>query len=79
MRDLLKNRAVLTAIGLLLVALIIWFAGPYFAFADVSPLRSAVARLTFILVLVIGYAALIQWRQFRRAQTGEQLVVRRLA
>ena len=60
--------------GLLLIALIVWFAGPYFAFADVRPLRSAVARLTFILVLVIVYAALIQWRQFRRAAAGEQLV-----
>jgi type VI secretion system protein ImpL len=74
MRDLLKNRAVLAAFGLVLVALIIWFAGPYFAFADVRPLQSAVARLTFILVLVIAYAAFVQWRQFRRAQASEQLV-----
>jgi type VI secretion system protein ImpL len=74
MRDLLRNRAVLTAIGLLLVALIVWFAGPYFAFADFRPLRSPVARLTFILILVIVYAAVIQWRQFRRAAAAEQLV-----
>jgi type VI secretion system protein ImpL len=74
MRDFLKNRAVLTAIGLLLIALIVWFAGPYFAFADVRPLQSAVARLTFILILVIVYAAVIQLRQFRRAAAGEQLV-----
>jgi type VI secretion system protein ImpL len=74
MRDLLKNRTLLTAIGLVLVALIAWFAGPYFAFADVRPLQSAVARLTFILALAIVYAAWIQFRQFRRAQAGEQLV-----
>ena len=31
---LLKSRAFLVILGLLLLALIIWFAGPYFAFAD---------------------------------------------
>jgi type VI secretion system protein ImpL len=68
MRELLKNRAVLTVLGLVLIALIVWFAGPYFAFADVRPLQSAVARLTFILILVIAYAAWIQWRQFRNGR-----------
>jgi type VI secretion system protein ImpL len=74
MRELLKNRAVLTAIGLVLIALIVWFAGPYFAFADVRPLQSAVARLTLILVLVIVYAVVLQVRQLRRARASEQLV-----
>jgi len=30
---LFRNRAFLVAVGLLLLALIIWFAGPYFALA----------------------------------------------
>lgn len=74
MRALLKNRAVLTALGLVLIAAIIWFAGPYVAFADVRLLQSPVARLTFILILVIAYAAWIQWRQFRNARASEQIV-----
>lgn len=74
MRALLKNRTVLIALGLLLLAVLIWFAGPYFAFADRKPLESTVARLVVILVMVVTYAAIIQIRQLRGARAGEQLV-----
>lgn len=70
----LKNRNVLIALGLVLLAALIWFAGPYFAFADRKPLDSTVARLVVILVMVIAYAAIIQIRQLRGARAGEQLV-----
>lgn len=74
MPALLKNRTVLSALGLVLLALLIWFAGPYFAFADRKPFESAVARLVVILVLVVAYAAAAQLRQLRGARAGEQLV-----
>lgn len=74
MRALLKNRTVLIALGLVLLALLVWFAGPYFAFADRKPLEGAVARLVLILVMVIAYAAVVQFRQARGARAGEQLV-----
>jgi type VI secretion system protein ImpL len=73
MRALLKNRTVLIALGLVLLALLIWFAGPYFAFADRKPLESAVARLILILVMVVVYAATVQLRQLRGARAGAQL------
>ena len=36
-----KRRAFLVVLGFVLLALFIWFAGPYFAFADYRPLESA--------------------------------------
>lgn len=74
MRALLKSRAFLIALGLVVLALLIWFAGPYFAFADRKPLEGAVARLVTILVMVIAYAAFVQIRQLRGASAGAQLV-----
>ena len=49
---LFRNRAFLVAVGLLLLALIIWFAGPYFAFGTLKPLETVVERLIAILVMV---------------------------
>ena len=45
----LKSRTFLVIVGLALLSLLIWFAGPYFAFADHKPLESVVARLVTIL------------------------------
>ena len=71
---LLRNRAVLVALGLVLVALLVWFAGPYIAFADHKPLQGAVARLVTILVMVVAYAGFVQWRQMRHANASQRLV-----
>ena len=73
MKNLFKNRAILVACGLLLLALIIWFAGPYFAFANVKPLEGVVGRLVAILVLVTVYALLVLFRQVRNAQQNQRL------
>jgi type VI secretion system protein ImpL len=72
-RSLLKNRALLVALGLLLLALIMWFAGPYFAFADVKPLESSVARLVGILFLMTLYAAYVSFRHFRIVRKNQRL------
>jgi type VI secretion system protein ImpL len=72
MKSLFRNRAVLVALGLLLLALIIWFAGPYFAFASVKPFESVVGRLVAILFLVTLYAVLVLLRQVRNAQQNQR-------
>jgi type VI secretion system protein ImpL len=72
-RALLSSRVFLVAIGLGLLALIIWFAGPYIAFADFKPFEGAAARLVAILVLAVAYAAYVQLRQLRAARAGEKL------
>jgi type VI secretion system protein ImpL len=72
-RNLFRNRAVLVALGLLLLALIIWLAGPYFAFASWKPFESVVGRLVAILFLVTLYALLVLFRQVRNAQQNQRL------
>lgn len=72
-KNLLRNRAVLVALGLVLLALIIWLAGPYFAFGSVKPFESVVGRLVTILVLVTLYAVLVLVRQLRNAQANQRL------
>lgn len=70
---LLKSRTLIVIIGLLLLAAIIWFAGPYFAFAGHPVLASVVARLVAILVLAVCYAAYVQLRQLKSASSSRQL------
>ena len=66
------SRWLLTLIGVILVCLLIWFAGPYLAFADVKPIASAVGRLIAILVVFVIWALIGQWRLWRAARaTGE--------
>jgi len=69
----LKSRTLLIAIGLVILALVVWFAGPYFAFAEVAPLESAVARLLVIVALVAAYAVLVQLKQAKGARASKQL------
>ena len=73
MLALLKNRVFLVAVGLALLALIIWFAGPYCAFAEYKPLESVVARLVAILILAVGYAVYVQLRYLRSARASQRL------
>ncbi|HEV7135639.1 MAG TPA: type VI secretion system membrane subunit TssM, partial [Steroidobacteraceae bacterium] len=70
---LLKSRTFIVILGLLLLAAILWFAGPYFAFAGYQPLASVVGRLVAILVLAVGYAAYVQLRQLKSAHSSRQL------
>jgi type VI secretion system protein ImpL len=72
-------RVVLRIIGFLLLAIFIWYAGPYFAFADYRPLEPARTRLILIGV-VIGLwllAALIRrLRAFRASDMIAAAVMR---
>jgi type VI secretion system protein ImpL len=63
-----SNRWVLSVLGLLVVALLIWFAGDAIAVYDVRPLGSAMARIGLILLIVLGFAAwegIKYWRAWR--------------
>lgn len=65
---LLFHRRVFIALGLILLALLIWFAGPLFAFADWRPLASVSVRL-WIIGLIFGFVLLRMiaryWREKR--------------
>src|SRR5262249_36866746 len=73
MISLLKSRAVVVLIGLVLLALLLWFAGPYFAFAEYKPLETSVARLVAILALVLIYVIVLQVRQIRSSRANAKL------
>ena len=53
------KRSFIVLLGLLLIVLFIWYAGPYFAFAQFQPLESETARLIAIGV-VIGFWLLLR-------------------
>ena len=69
----LKSRTFLVLVGLTLLALLLWFAGPYFAFADHKPLESVVGRLVAILILVVIWAVTLQIRQMRAGRANRKL------
>lgn len=53
--EILKNKVVISLIGLLAISIIIWFVGPLIKFGDdnATPLGSVVARLVAIIILVM--------------------------
>ena len=70
----LKRRAFLVLLGLLLLAVFIWFAGPYFAFADFHPLEGVTARLVAIGLVVGCWAASLLLKQLRASRASGKLV-----
>jgi type VI secretion system protein ImpL len=68
-----KRRAVLVALGLLLLSLFIWYGGPYLAFADNKPLESVNARLIAILALVVLWALSLLFKQLRAGRASAKL------
>ena len=73
MGKLLGQRWLIALVVILLLSLIIWFAGPYLAFADHKPLDGVVGRLVAILVLVILWAVWLQIRQLRAQKASSEL------
>ena len=69
----LTLRRLLTLFGVMLLCLLIWFAGPYLAFAEVKPFASAVGRLVAILVVFVIWALVAQWRLWRDARATTEL------
>ena len=74
MFSLLKPRRLLIVLGFVLIAIFIWYAGPYFAFADYRPFEPAVARLILIaLVIAIWFGAALL-RRLRAMRVSDKLV-----
>jgi len=63
LKRLLLNRITLTVVGLILLAIVVWFAGPLFAFADWHPLGPVANRLWFMLgvIAILFLPALFKW------------------
>ena len=65
LRTVFKQRWLWALIALTILSLIIWFAGPYVAFADHQPFASVIGRLVAILVLVVIWALWLQLSMLR--------------
>ncbi len=70
---ILRNRWVLSALGLIAIALLIFFLGPLFGFGDARPLQSVAARLITILVIILLWLTLQIARLVRASKASRQL------
>src|SRR5687768_2083573 len=69
-----KRRSFLTVLGFLLLAVFIWYAGPYFAFADYSPLEPVMARVVLFAAIVAIWAISKAVKRLRAYRAGDRLV-----
>ena len=69
-----KSRAFVLLIGLLLIAIFIWYAGPYFAFASYRPLESEFSRLIAISLVVVVWVLWVLVKRLRSSRASEALV-----
>jgi type VI secretion system protein ImpL len=70
----LLNRWVISFLGLVLLALLVWFLGPLIAFAGWEPLASTEARLVAIIVIVLIWAIKSIWTVVRAKQTNAEVI-----
>jgi type VI secretion system protein ImpL len=70
----LKKRWLWLLLALVLISLIIWYAGPYLSFADYSPLESVTARLIAIALIVVLWGARALLRELKAARASRLLV-----
>jgi type VI secretion system protein ImpL len=68
------KRTFVVSLGLLLVFVFIWYAGPYFAFAGYRPLETVPARLIAIAVIVGCWLALRLIKRLRSFRASDRLL-----
>lgn len=68
-----RSRWFAVALGLALIAVLIWLGGPYLGIGDHQPLASAAARLALILAIVLAWLAVEQLLQWRARQKTARL------
>jgi type VI secretion system protein ImpL len=70
---ILKRRAFHVATGFALLALFIWYAGPYVQFADYRPLESVGVRLFTIALVIACWAASLLLKRLRANRASDRL------
>src|SRR5450432_744093 len=69
-----KKRWVLVVLGFALLFLFIWYAGPYFAFADWHPLGSVLGRLVLFGLCVLIWLIALGVKRLRAGQKSDKLL-----
>lgn len=72
-------RAVFVVLGFVALTVLVWFGGPFLAIADWKPLASGIARVSFLLTLIIVYLALELWRSRKERRDNERVVEEMMA
>ncbi len=67
------SRAGAAIFGLLLIALVIWYAGPYIGFGSWQPLAGYLARIILIAVIFLGWGIYTFLKKRAAAKADEQL------
>lgn len=70
----LFNRTLLGALGILAIALIIWFVGPLLAIADYRPLAGSLIRWLLIALLIIFYVGKFLWKFIKAKRANAKLM-----
>ncbi|MEG3753051.1 type VI secretion system membrane subunit TssM [Psychromonas arctica] len=70
----LKSKAVLTTIGLICLALIIWFGGPLIAVAGYEPLLSTTSRLITLLAIALIWGGFHFIKRVKEKKNNEAMV-----
>lgn len=70
---IVRHRWFIAAVALLVLALVIWFVGPFLGFGESHPLESALARVLFIVLVVAIWVVVELVRQIRANRAAAQL------
>jgi len=74
MFSFLKSRVFLMIVAFVLIALFIWFAGPYFAFAEYKPLETTTAKLIVIIFVALVWLAVVLLKVVQANRASDKLV-----
>ncbi|NYZ14119.1 type VI secretion system membrane subunit TssM [Azospirillum sp. RWY-5-1] len=72
--SILTSRWLVTLVGALALAAIVWFLGPLFAFADARPFEDQTVRLVAVFVILLVWALSMQWSLARQRAANERVV-----
>ena len=74
MMSFLKIRTLLTVLGVVLLALFVWYAGPYFAFGPYRPLESQTVRLVVIGLIGVCLAVSKLLKRLKANRASDKLM-----
>ena len=62
----------LSILGAIVLATVVWLAGPLISIGDVQPFDSALVRLLLILMILIAVGGAIAWRVISRRRAADR-------
>jgi type VI secretion system protein ImpL len=74
MKALFKIRTLLTVIGVILLALFIWYAGPLFAFGPYRPLEPPLVRIIVIALVIVGMVVAKIIKRLKANKASDNLI-----